>query len=66
VPERGGSLGLHWPITPVLADQTVLPDSKPGLPSFWPGLPQPPAEVTVSVNGVVCVAELPVPVMVTV
>ncbi len=33
-------------------DQTVAPDSKPGLPSFWPGLAQPPPPVglTVQVN----------------
>ncbi|PSK65732.1 hypothetical protein B0E53_02283 [Micromonospora sp. MH33] len=36
-------------MTPELDDQTVLPDSKPGLPSFWPAPVQPPAPVTVSV-----------------
>ncbi len=30
-------------MTPLVAVQVTLPDSKPGLPSFWPGLPQPPA-----------------------
>src|SRR5690242_191094 len=29
-------------MTAGVAVQTVLPDSKPGLPSFWPGLAQPP------------------------
>lgn len=39
-------------MTPELADQTVLPDSKPGLPSFWPGAvqPPPPLGLTVQLN----------------
>src|SRR6266545_863339 len=45
-------------ITPEDADQTVLPDSKPGLPSFWPEQP-PPVPLIVNVNVVepVCEAE---------
>src|SRR5258705_6632538 len=39
-------------MTAGVVDQTVAPDSKPGLPSFWPGLVQPPPPVglTVQVN----------------
>jgi hypothetical protein len=48
-----------------VADHEALPDSKPGLASFCPGLPQPPGEVTVRLNVLVWVAELPAPVMVT-
>ena len=31
----GSPLEPYWPMTPEVDDQTVLPDSKPGLPSFW-------------------------------
>jgi hypothetical protein len=40
-PEWAGS-PVELSMTPELADHTVLPDSKPGLPSFCPGLEQPP------------------------
>ena len=54
VPEWAGSpWPPHWPITPELTDQTALPDSKPGLPSFCPGLGQPPPDgLIVQVNDV--------------
>jgi len=41
-------------ITPAVADHgAALPVSKPGLPSFWPGLPQPPpVPLIVQVNDV--------------
>jgi hypothetical protein len=52
-------------MTPVVAVHGALPDSKPGLPSFWPGLEQPPAPLTVSEKDVVWVALVPVPVIVT-
>ena len=42
-----------------------MPDSKPGLVSFWPEEQLPPDPVTVSVNVVVCEPELAVPVIVT-
>src|SRR6185437_3046458 len=32
-------------MTPAVADQPVLPDSKPELVTFWPGLEQPPPVV---------------------
>src|SRR5207248_2358134 len=45
------------PITPAEAVHGALPDSKPGLPSFCPGLEQPPpVGLTVQVNEVLAVA----------
>src|SRR5690242_2699183 len=41
----------YCPMTPEDAAHTVLPDSKPRLPSFWPGLGQPPpVELIVQLN----------------
>ena len=42
VPEWVGWLEPFWPITPDVAVHDVVPDSKPGLASFWPGLAQLP------------------------
>ena len=64
MPACAGSYGAFCPITPVVADQPVAPDSKPGFAIFWPDA-QLLGAVTVSVNAVVCVAVVPVPVIVT-
>ena len=55
----------YCPITPAVADQPVDPDSKPGFVIFWAAV-HPPAEPTVRANDVACVADEPVPVIVTV
>src|ERR1051326_4367964 len=56
VPPCAGSLGPFWPITPAVADQETLPDSKPGLANFWPGEEQPPPDGLIcQVNDVVAV-----------
>ena len=53
VPPWAGSLGPFCPMTAGVEDHTVAPDSKPGLPSFWPGLAQPPpCGLTVQENDV--------------
>jgi hypothetical protein len=56
---------VFCPITPAVADQPVEPDSKPGFVIFWAAVQPPPPELTVRENDVVCVAEEPVPVIVT-
>ena len=54
------------PITPEEAVHGVEPDSKPGLPSFWPGLVHWPGVPPVTVSwSVVVRVTLPVPVIVT-
>lgn len=55
----------YCPITPAVADQPADPDSKPGFVIFWAAV-QVPAAFTVSENVVVCDADEPVPVMVSV
>src|SRR5262249_52979390 len=39
------------PSTPAVADHGELPDSKPPLTTFWPGLEQEPTGLIVQVNG---------------
>ena len=63
MPECAGWDGPFWPITPEVAVHEAEPDSKPGLPSFWPAA-QVLAAVTVSVNDVVCDPVAAVPVIV--
>src|SRR5262249_942922 len=62
--------GAGWPpkapITPAVADHGALPDSKPGLPSFWPGLAQDPAGLMVQLNVWLAVAWVGVALSVTV
>ena len=65
MPECAGSYGPFCPITPAVCDQPLVPDSKPGFAIFWAAV-QPPAAVTVKANDAVCVADEPVPVIVTV
>ena len=55
----------YCPITPEVEDQPVVPDSKPGFVIFWAAV-QPPVPVTVRENDVACVADEPVPVIVSV
>ena len=53
VPVRGAPVPVFAPITPAVAVHGADPVSKPGLPSFWPGLAQvPPAPAIVNVNDV--------------
>src|SRR5690349_5892334 len=53
VPVRGAPVPVLAPITPAVAVHGAEPVSKPGLPSFWPGLAQaPPAPAIVMVNDV--------------
>ena len=53
------------PITLAVAVHGALPLSKPGLPSFWPGLGQAPAALTVKVNDWLAVAWVGVALSVT-
>ena len=53
VPVRGAPVPVFAPITPAVAVHGAEPVSKPGLPSFWPGLAHaPPAPAIVIVNDV--------------
>ena len=53
MPVRGAPVPVFAPITPAVAVHGADPLSKPGLPSFWPGLAQaPPAPAIVNVNDV--------------
>ena len=56
----------YCPITPAVAVQLAAPDSKPGFAIFWAAVHEPPVELTVRANDVECVADEPVPVIVTV
>src|SRR3954468_4552017 len=42
VPLRAGWVAPRWAMTPLVAVHAVLPDSKPGLASFWPVQSPPP------------------------
>src|SRR4051794_28627104 len=52
LPECAGSEEEAADTTPAVAVHGAVPDSKPGLPSFWPGLAQEPAPPIVQVNDV--------------
>src|SRR5205823_14095886 len=63
VPECAGSAGPFCPMTPAVCVHDTIPDSKPGLSRRFP---PPPDELTVSETVVEWVADVPVPVTVTV